>query len=91
MENTVIAVRANEDSADFVFDVTVDEYKYKVRFSDGYYNRLTGEKISPQELVEKSFAFLLEREAPEAIMRQFELPVISRYFPEYEQFIADIS
>ena len=31
-----------------------------------------------------SFAFLLEREPRESILRQFELPVIERYFPGYE-------
>ena len=38
----------------------------------------------PQELVAASFAFLLEREPRESILRQFELPVIERYFPGYE-------
>ena len=37
----------------------------------------------PEELVAASFAFLLEREARESILRSFELPVIGRYFPEY--------
>lgn len=35
-------------------------------------------------LVQTSFEFLLEREAKESILRTFELPVIGRYFPEYE-------
>ena len=34
--------------------------------------------------VEESFAFLLEREPRESILRRFDLPVIGRYFPEYE-------
>lgn len=38
---------------------------------------------SPEDLIEASFAFLLEREPKEAILRRFELPVIERYFPEY--------
>ena len=43
---------------------------------------------SPEELVLASFRFLLEREPREAIMRSFELPVISRFFADYA---ADIS
>jgi hypothetical protein len=35
------------------------------------------------DLVRASFAFLLEREGPNSIMRHFSLDVISRYFPEY--------
>ena len=42
----------------------------------------------PEELIEASFAFLLEREPKEAIMKRFELPVIERYFPEYRAQIA---
>lgn len=39
-------------------------------------------------LVEASFRFLLEREPREAILRRFDLPVIGRYFPEYEAEIG---
>lgn len=38
-------------------------------------------------LVEASFRFLLDREPKESILRDFELSVISRYFPEYREKI----
>jgi hypothetical protein len=38
--------------------------------------------------VEESFAFLLEREPKESIMREFDLTVIARYFPDFEQEIG---
>ena len=38
---------------------------------------------SPEELVRASFAFLLEREPRESIMRSFELPIIGRFFGDY--------
>jgi hypothetical protein len=44
---------------------------------------------TPEELLEASFAFLLEQEPKEAILRRFELPVIERYFPEYPHQIAE--
>ena len=37
----------------------------------------------PEELVRASFAFLLEREPRESIMRSFELPIIGRFFGDY--------
>jgi hypothetical protein len=37
----------------------------------------------PDDLVRDAFAFLLEREPREAILRSFDLPVIGRYFPEW--------
>jgi hypothetical protein len=45
---------------------------------------------TPEALIEASFAFLLEREPQEAILRRFELPVIERYFPEYPSRIAQV-
>jgi hypothetical protein len=43
---------------------------------------------TPEALIEASFAFLLEREPKEAILRRFELPVIEQYFPEYRSRIG---
>ncbi|MGH9738050.1 MAG: hypothetical protein ACRD4X_05625 [Candidatus Acidiferrales bacterium] len=51
------------------------------------YLRLTGGKADPAELVRRSFEFLLENEPKESILRQFDLSVIGRYFPEYETAI----
>ena len=52
------------------------------------YQRLTGGKVTPEKLIEKSFEFLLERESNTSILSRFELPVIGRYFPEYEKTIV---
>jgi hypothetical protein len=41
-----------------------------------------------ERLVRESFAFLLEREPPSQILREFDLDVIGRYFPEYRTEIA---
>lgn len=49
--------------------------------------RLAPDAPDPEDLVGRSFAFLLAREPRESIMRRFDLPVIGRYFPEYEQVI----
>jgi hypothetical protein len=40
-------------------------------------------EATPDDLVATSFVFLLEREGRESILREFELGVIERYFPEY--------
>lgn len=52
------------------------------------YQRLTGGKVSPEKLIEKSFEFLLERESNASILTRFDLTVIGRYFPEYEKTIT---
>ncbi len=43
-----------------------------------------GAGAEPAQVIEASFRFLLDREPKEAILRSFELSVISSYFPEYE-------
>jgi hypothetical protein len=45
-------------------------------------------KEDVEDLVQRSFAFLLEREPPSSIMRTFDLSVIERYFPEYDRIIG---
>lgn len=49
--------------------------------------RLAPGSAAPDDLVRRSFEFLLRREAKESILRAFELPVIGRYFPDYERSI----
>jgi hypothetical protein len=39
---------------------------------------------SAEELVADSFGFLLEREPSASILKEFDLSVIRRYFPEYD-------
>jgi hypothetical protein len=40
-----------------------------------------------QRLVYETFAFLLEREGKESILRSFDITVVGRYFPEFEHEI----
>ena len=65
------------------------ETSHVVSLDDHYYRKLTGGKVAAEELVRKSFEFLLERESKESILKQFSLPVIGRYFPEYEREIRE--
>ena len=78
----------------------IDDSTFKVTVTDGtttthtvtvdpdYYTKLTGGGGSPETLVKKSFEFLLERESNTSILSSFDLPVIGRYFPEYENVIG---
>ncbi len=40
------------------------------------------------ELVRASFVFPLEREPKESILREFDLTIIGRYFPDYEREVG---
>ena len=66
-------VEVNEGETHTIHDVTVSPADV-ARFARGH---------GPQELLEESFRFLLEREPKEAILPKFQLPVIARYFSDY--------
>jgi hypothetical protein len=63
-------------------DETISEHE--VRVAPGDLARLDPARGDPIRLVERSIAFLLEREPPGSILRTFDLTVIGRFFPEYE-------
>ena len=60
-----------------VHEVTVDP-EVKERLAPG---------LPTEQLLRASFQFLLEREPNTAILKRFELPLIGRYFPEFESEI----
>jgi hypothetical protein len=74
------------------FEVTVSDgsgrTRHEISLGRADYERLTGGRVPSERLVQESFKFLIEREQKDAIMRTFDLMVIGRYFPEYEDEIA---
>ena len=69
------------------FEVEVSENsmlnRYRVRVDKEFYEKFNVD-MSPEKFVEKSFEFLLERERPEEILKEFNLAQISDYFSNYE-------
>lgn len=80
---------AVERLADGSFRVVVTDRggrtEHTVTLDDAYHARLTAGRVTAEELIRRSFEFLLEREPKESILGSFALPVIGRYFPEYER------
>lgn len=91
MADIFVTQLSHEDDK-YIFEVGVheadSETKHKVTVSESDYGEITNGKIAPQELVRKSFDFLLSREPKESILRQFDLMDISVYFPEYKEEAA---
>ena len=61
--------------------------QHEVHVSNEFYKSLTGGKVSHENLIKASFEFLLERESNNSILSQFDLKIITHYFPEYEKEI----
>ncbi len=70
------------------FMVTIEEKgsrsEHVVTLDDSYYQNLTAGKITKEELIKRSFEFLLMKEPKESILSEFNLRVIKKYFPEFE-------
>jgi len=61
---------------------------HEVTIPAGYLEKLGVAAAAPERVLEESFRFLLEREPNTSILASFALPVIARYFPDYERDIA---
>ncbi len=82
-----------------VHHLSGDEYEVKVggitqttqhvTLRDADRQRLGGKDVTAEQLIEESFRFLLEREPNTSILSSFELPLIGKYFPQYEREIRE--
>ena len=61
--------------------------RHDVTVTTGDLAALAPGATDPEDLVRRSFEFLLEREPKGSILARFDLPLIGRYFPEYERTI----
>jgi hypothetical protein len=82
-----------EGNGDWTCQVTIAENdrvvsSHRVGVTAADLARLDPVARDPHVLVDRSFRFLLEREPPSSILREFDLMVIGRYFPEYEAAIG---
>jgi hypothetical protein len=84
---TIQVVKKDADQFQVLVSDGRSQTAHLVTLKKDYYEKLTGGKARIEELVHRSFEFLLEREPKESILRKFDLPVIGRYFPEYEEEI----
>ena len=87
-----IKIDETETETGGVFHVTVSNGTstvHNVKLTRDYYNHLSLPNLKPEKLVESSFIFLLEREPKEMILRNFDIQIISRYFPEYERRLSE--
>jgi len=80
---------SRKDSKTFVVTVNARATTtHTVTLEPDYYDKLTGGKVTPEKLIEKSFEFLLERESNTSILSSFDLTLINRYFSAYEKSIV---
>ena len=92
IKSKLITVVALSEGAGWVCDVTVEQRgrrtEHTVTVSSASLARWGGGKLDQyavEDLVRRSFEFLLEREPATSILPRFDLSVIESYFPEYDE------
>ena len=89
---TAMTVSCRPEGAGFTCAVTIGDdpaaTHHQVDVEAADLERLHPGAADPEGLVRAAFEFLLTREPRESILRRFDLPVIGRYFPEWEAEVA---
>lgn len=70
-----------------LYEVCVEgeqETVHRVYMSQEYYRSLCGATVTHEYVLVTAFRFLLEREPNSAILTEFDLTDVNRYFPEFE-------
>ena len=73
-----------------IYEVTVQAEQrsvHRVHMSPEYYRELCGMTVTHEYVLISAFNFLLEREPNTAILAEFDIQDISRYFPEFDEEI----
>ena len=81
--SNIIILKQDETKSGWKFVVAIDDTTFEVEVERTYWQEITDGTKDVEELVRRSFEFLLEREPKEAILRTFNLQDIKKYFPEY--------
>lgn len=87
----MVTVRCTAEQDGWVCQVAVDQSgdrtSHTVTVTAADLDRWAGGggQVDAEDLVARSFDFLLQRESPRSILRRFNLSVIRSYFPEYDQ------
>ncbi len=92
MNSEIIIERLAADADGRVFKVSVIEggerSDYVVSLTEEFFGKI-GKGRSAEDLVKKSFEFLLEREPKELILKSFDISDISDHFPEFDREISE--
>lgn len=85
-------MHANPKGSDWLCEVVVEhrggrtEHTVSVTAASlARWGRGGSERQDVEDLVRRSFEFLIEREPPTSILGRFDLGVIQTYFPEYDE------
>jgi len=85
-----IKVKQTREDPSWSFEVIVKENEaqtqHLVSMSKDFYKSLNTEK-KPWEVIQETFLFLLDHEPKEAILSEFDITLVSHYFPKFKKVL----
>ena len=89
----MIEVKRLDEGDPMIFQVTVRDEggtsRHQVTMAQATYRKLTGGKVSPDRCIQAAFEYLLQRESKESILSNFDMTMISAYFPTFGSEFKD--
>lgn len=86
---TIAILKKTENDWGWHFTVKISDddsaTEHIVTMTTMAFQKLTGGKAEPDDLILKSFEFLLKHEPKESILPMFELDIIASYYPDWER------
>jgi len=86
MTGQKIKILELESEPNWIFEVTVEgkgtSTSHRASMTKKFYKKLKTDS-APEKVVARSFRFLLTKESKESILSEFDISVISTYFPDY--------
>jgi len=87
-----------ETKSGWTFEVEVgredieDELRtFTVQLDEDYFDSIASDSsLSPSDVVEATFEFLLSREPKESILPAFDIDEVSNYFPDFEDKLKEL-
>jgi hypothetical protein len=92
--NARVEIKKIAENQIFIYQVTVkddgSETQHKVSINRTDLIRITGGHQNADDIIKKSFDYMLQKVKKEKIPKQLDFTAIGRYFPEFEEEITKI-
>ena len=74
----------NLSGSEFLVTVTADHITtHQVTLDEDFLNNVNTKNLSKEQIIHKSFLFLLSKEPNTSILKNFNIEVIASYFPDF--------
>lgn len=93
-DQTIKIAKQDQNEDNYKFNVMIikkdSRTNHTVTLSKSKFQDISLDEENPEDLVKKSFQFLLDKEPKESILSEFRLKQINDYLPDFERKIKQL-